>query len=88
MSEFMGNLAGVYDAKEHGFSPGAATLHSAMAGHGPESDVFEKASNMDLKPFKVGEGSMAFMFETAYIMKLSDHAIDPANVDDKYYECW
>jgi homogentisate 1,2-dioxygenase len=36
MSEFMGNIKGVYDAKEHGFGPGAATLHSTMAGHGPE----------------------------------------------------
>lgn len=41
MSEFMGNLKGVYDAKEHGFGPGAASLHSAMSGHGPEGKVFE-----------------------------------------------
>ncbi len=48
MSEFMGNLAGTYDAKEKGFVPGAASLHSAMAGHGPEAEVFEKASNSNL----------------------------------------
>jgi len=48
MSEFMGNLAGVYDAKEKGFVPGASTLHSCMSGHGPDKDVFEKASTMDL----------------------------------------
>lgn len=45
MSEFMGNLAGTYDAKEKGFTPGASSLHSIMSGHGPEKDVFEKASN-------------------------------------------
>jgi homogentisate 1,2-dioxygenase len=45
MSEFMGNLAGTYDAKEKGFTPGASSLHSAMSGHGPEKEVFEKASN-------------------------------------------
>jgi homogentisate 1,2-dioxygenase len=66
MSEFMGNLAGTYDAKEQGFVPGSSSLHSAMSGHGPEKDVFEKASTMNLVPMKVGEGSMAFMFETAY----------------------
>ena len=44
MSEFMGNIAGVYDAKERGFTPGSASLHSAMSGHGPETDVFEKTS--------------------------------------------
>jgi homogentisate 1,2-dioxygenase len=66
MTEFMGNIAGVYDAKEAGFGPGASSLHSAMSGHGPENDVFLKASNADLKPMRVGENSMAFMFETAY----------------------
>ena len=49
MSEFMGNLAGVYDAKEYGFIPGASSLHSCMSGHGPEEAVFEKASD-DSKP--------------------------------------
>eukprot|EP00349_Pseudokeronopsis_sp_Brazil_P000981 CAMPEP_0202961720 /NCGR_PEP_ID=MMETSP1396-20130829/5789_1 /ASSEMBLY_ACC=CAM_ASM_000872 /TAXON_ID= /ORGANISM="Pseudokeronopsis sp., Strain Brazil" /LENGTH=325 /DNA_ID=CAMNT_0049681763 /DNA_START=201 /DNA_END=1174 /DNA_ORIENTATION=+ len=45
MSEFMGNIAGVYDAKEQGFCPGAASLHSTMTGHGPEAEVFEKGSS-------------------------------------------
>jgi homogentisate 1,2-dioxygenase len=30
MSEFMGNIAGTYDAKEEGFSPGASSLHLPM----------------------------------------------------------
>ena len=49
MSEFMGNLKGVYDAKEYGFIPGASSLHSTMSGHGPEHAVFEKASGQDGK---------------------------------------
>jgi homogentisate 1,2-dioxygenase len=77
MSEFMGNIAGTYDAKEVGFTPGAASLHSAMAGHGPEVDVFNKASNELLKPMKVGEDGMAFMFETCYVLKVSSWAVDP-----------
>ena len=50
MSEFMGNICGTYDAKEEGFGPGAASLHSCMSGHGPEASVFEKSSNCELKP--------------------------------------
>lgn len=88
MSEFMGNLAGTYDAKEHGFLPGCSSLHSAMSGHGPETEVFEKASNADLKPSKVGEGSMAFMFETAYMLKLTDFSLDKNFIDQDYYKCW
>ena len=66
MTEFMGNICGTYDAKEKGFIPGASSLHSCMSGHGPEGEVFEKASSADLKPSKVGEGSLAFMFETCF----------------------
>jgi homogentisate 1,2-dioxygenase len=64
MSEFMGNITGSYDAEQKGFEPGAASLHSTMAGHGPEKEVFEKASNEELHPLKTD--SMSFMWETAY----------------------
>ena len=46
----MGNITGVYDAKEFGFCPGAMSLHSCMSGHGPETAVFEKASQGEQKP--------------------------------------
>lgn len=46
----MGNIRGVYDAKTTGFLPGGASLHNVMMGHGPEAEVFEKASNAELVP--------------------------------------
>jgi homogentisate 1,2-dioxygenase len=49
MNEFMGNIAGSYDAKEEGFPPGASSLHSCMSAHGPASDVVEKASAVELE---------------------------------------
>lgn len=64
MSEFMGLISGDYDAKVGGgFRPAGASLHNIMSAHGPDSGAHEKASNAELKPQKVGEGSMAFMFE-------------------------
>ena len=72
MTEFMGLITGSYDAKKAGkggFNPGGASLHSCMSPHGPEAAVFEAASNADLKPHFLGEGSLAFMFETKFIMK-------------------
>ena len=90
MSEFMGNICGTYDAKEIGFTPGSSSLHSAMAGHGPESAVFEKASNPDIKvftePLHTGNNSIAFMFETCYMMKLTDYSCKPENMDSTYVE--
>ena len=80
----MGNICGVYDAKEEGFVPGSASLHSTMSGHGPESMVFEKASNKELKPEKIGEGSLAFMFETAYELKIPKFALEDSRIDQNY----
>ena len=64
MSEFMGLISGNYDAKTGGgFQPAGASLHNVMSAHGPDMSAFEGASNAELKPQKIGEGSMAFMFE-------------------------
>ncbi|KAF3491341.1 homogentisate 1,2-dioxygenase [Arthroderma uncinatum] len=64
MSEFMGLISGDYDAKTAGgFKPAGASLHNVMSAHGPDAATHEGASNAKLAPSKVGEGSMAFMFE-------------------------
>jgi homogentisate 1,2-dioxygenase len=73
MSEFMGLIQGDYDAKEGGgFRPAGASLHNVMSAHGPDSATHEKASNADLKPMKVGEGSMAFMFESSFMLGVTE----------------
>lgn len=58
MSEFMGLIKGHYEAKEEGFQPGGASLHSIMTPHGPDADCFEKNSTAELKPERVAEGTM------------------------------
>jgi homogentisate 1,2-dioxygenase len=74
MSEFMGLVYGVYDAKTGGgFQPGGASLHNTMLPHGPDRDAFERASNDELKPHKL-EGTLAFMFESRFPQKVSAFA--------------
>jgi len=58
MSEFMGLIKGNYEAKEEGFMPGGASLHSMMTPHGPDYDCFRKASNAELKPEKIAQGAV------------------------------
>lgn len=58
MSEFMGLIKGNYEAKEQGFLPGGATLHSIMIPHGPDAECFEKASTSRQEPEKIAEGTM------------------------------
>src|SRR6516162_5996002 len=63
MSEFMGLVYGVYDAKPEGFVPGGMSLHNMMLPHGPDSDAFRHASQADLNPVKL-TNTLAFMFES------------------------
>ena len=67
-SEFMGLVHGAYDAKAEGFSPGGASLHNSMSGHGPDAETFEKASRADLSKPDVIKDTMAFMFETRLVL--------------------
>lgn len=57
MSEFMGLIHGNYEAKEEGFLPGGASLHSMMTPHGPDTQCFERASNETLSPTRVADGT-------------------------------
>jgi homogentisate 1,2-dioxygenase len=59
MSEFMGLILGRYEAKEEGFAPGGATLHSMMTPHGPDASCFEEWTGKDLEPTRVADGTQA-----------------------------
>jgi homogentisate 1,2-dioxygenase len=87
MSEYMGLVFGQYDAKEAGFMPGGGSLHNSMSAHGPDLDAFEKASNADLKPQKLS-GTLAFMFESRYIIRPTKYAMDCAELQHEYSEVW
>ncbi len=87
-SEFMGLVHGAYDAKADGFSPGGASLHNCMSGHGPDTQTFEKASNADTgKPDYIVD-TMAFMFETPAIIHPTRFALESSALQAEYFECW
>ena len=87
MSEFMGLIYGVYDAKPGGFVPGGMSLHNAMVAHGPDIEAFDKATHKKLEPEKL-EGTMAFMFETCYALDPTDFAMNEVSLDHDYPACW
>ncbi len=87
MSEYMGLVYGAYDAKEEGFVPGGGSLHNQMSAHGPDLDAFEKASNADLAPQKLS-GTLAFMFESRYIIRPTKFAMETAQLQHEYSEVW
>jgi homogentisate 1,2-dioxygenase len=87
MSEFMGLIYGVYDAKPEGFRPGGISLHNSMLAHGPDETSFEHASNAELKPTKLA-GTLAFMFETRFPQRVTAYASGLPSLDDGYADCW
>jgi homogentisate 1,2-dioxygenase len=87
MSEFMGLVRGEYDAKQGGFVPGGASLHNAMSGHGPDVASYEKAVSAALSPAYL-DGTLAFMFETRYVLEPTAHALESPTLDRDYHAAW
>jgi homogentisate 1,2-dioxygenase len=87
MSEMMGNIYGIYDAKPKGFAPGGLSLHNCMLPHGPDRNAFEHASNEPMIPAFQAE-TMSFMFETRFPQHLTEWAAKAAPLQDDYIDCW
>lgn len=91
MSEYMGLIFGVYDAKPAagggGFVPGGGSLHNCMSPHGPDAEAFEKATEADLRPVKL-EDTLAFMFESRYPFAVTPFALEGGVLQGDYLACW
>jgi homogentisate 1,2-dioxygenase len=87
MNEFMGLVRGEYDAKAEGFTPGGASLHNCMSGHGPDAETYERASMAELKPQYLKD-TLAFMFETQLVVRPTRFAMETKIRQHEYYECW
>ena len=87
-SEFLGLIHGVYDGKAGGFSPGGASLHNCMTGHGPDAQTFEKASVADTSGMHQIRDTMAFLIETRLPIRPTAFALESAQLQRDYYRCW
>jgi homogentisate 1,2-dioxygenase len=87
MSEYMGLIFGQYDAKAEGFVPGGASLHNCMSGHGPDAATFAAASKADLQPRYLAD-TLAFMFETRFIIHPTRFALSTEALQNDYWQCW
>jgi len=87
MSELMGLVRGVYDAKAEGFLPGGVSLHNCMQPHGPDVATFDKASRAQLVPHKQ-ENTLAFMFESRYVFRPTKFALGAPQLQKDYDAIW
>jgi homogentisate 1,2-dioxygenase len=58
-----------------------------MAGHGPDAETFERASDAALKPQYV-DNTLAFMFETQLVVRPTEFAMKTRILQHEYFECW
>lgn len=87
MNEYMGLIFGTYDAKAEGFVPGAGSLHNCMSGHGPDAATFDAASAAKLQPQYLAD-TLAFMFETRFLIKPTRFALETPLLQRDYWRCW
>ncbi|MGH8124085.1 MAG: homogentisate 1,2-dioxygenase domain-containing protein, partial [Rudaea sp.] len=64
------------------------SLHNCMSGHGPDAASFAKASVADTsRPDHIVD-TMAFMFETRYVINPTRLALESPTLQHEYLECW
>ena len=52
-----------------------------------DAEGFEKATNAELKPQKL-ENTLAFMFESRYVIRPTKFALESNSLQKNYHECW
>jgi homogentisate 1,2-dioxygenase len=87
MSELMGLIEGVYDAKAEGFVPGGASLHNCMSAHGPDATTTRRAMDAALAPQKLDD-TLAFMFESRWVIRPTRWALETPTRQRDYDACW
>jgi len=87
MNEYMGLIAGSYDAKAEGFVPGGGSLHNCMSAHGPDVTSYRRAVDADLVPQKL-DNTLAFMFETRYPLVPTAFAMASPLLQHDYDAVW
>jgi homogentisate 1,2-dioxygenase len=86
MAEFVISIQGKPEARGSHYDIGSAHLHNRMVPHGPDPDVFVRASQADLKP--VREETLMVMFESEVPFVVTSHALEsPRRVRD-YESNW
>ncbi len=83
MSELMGLIEGVYDARAEGFGPGGLSLHNPFMPHGPDAATFEAGTTVDLEPVKAAE-SLAVLWESRYRWRPTAWALGLAELQPDY----
>jgi homogentisate 1,2-dioxygenase len=80
-------VQGRYIGKGHGFTPGCASLHNCMSGHGPDNEAFAAGTNAADSPEYIGD-TLTIIFETQLVIKPTRFALETEILERDYYRGW
>ncbi len=86
-SEFVGLIQGQYIGKREGFTPGCASLHNCMAGHGPDGEAFAAGTQASDEP-RYLENTQTVVFETHLVIRPTRFALETDLLERDYYAHW
>ncbi|CAE6464622.1 unnamed protein product [Rhizoctonia solani] len=75
-SELMGLIYGNYGGRSDDFAPGGASYECGHVAHGVSYEVFKEATEAELQPMRISEGTIAFMMESSMMFTLTDYAMN------------
>ncbi|KAL5526159.1 hypothetical protein ACEPAG_7497 [Sanghuangporus baumii] len=87
-TEFMGLIYGIYSGRSDEFQPGSCSYETGFCPHGVSYEEFKLATEGDLKPMRIHEGTMAFMFESSMTFTLSDYAMNSPKRHEHEPKMW
>ncbi|KAJ3474882.1 hypothetical protein NLG97_g9651 [Lecanicillium saksenae] len=74
-TEIMGLLLGQYGGSSHVLAPGGLSYEASYMPHGETYETWKDATERQLQPVKICEGTMAFMFHIRGAVKLTKWAL-------------
>lgn len=75
-TEMMGLIYGIYGGSSHVLEPGGLSYEASYMPHGETFETWKNAMTRELKPEKVCEGTMAFMFQISHQVMLTKWALE------------
>ncbi|KIY48782.1 putative homogentisate 1,2-dioxygenase [Fistulina hepatica ATCC 64428] len=79
-TEVMGLLYGTYGGSSHVLEPGGLSYEASFMPHGETYETWKEATTVELKPTRVCENTIAFMFHISMKLGITDYALHRSGV--------
>ena len=86
MSEFLAAIFGSPEARDGKYPPGSFHVHNCRMAHGPDPEIYERATVAELYPQR--EQALAIMFESRLPFRPTQAAVTSPALQSGYDRNW